>query len=177
MHNSSEKDLYEHLGSSTGGTDIDYSALYGSLGLEKQKSSLQDRQAHMSEARLIEGYPAKLACIFRPLQGGQTSAGRPMQVASWFRGDRSLPQPPFHVNNSHEGVSVLTVRAYPVSADADVSSGNQDVASIPYENITCMVNSLVDVENNYTVTNNARLVGYVRIIKSIMYACLELSVG
>ncbi len=105
--------------------------------------------------RLIEGYPARLACIYRPLQGSQT-AGRPVQVAAWFRGDdyRSLPQPPFHVNNTQEeGVSWLTVRAFPVSKTTDEFSVG---AQVPYEKITCVVNSLVDEENNYTVTSNAR---------------------
>ncbi|KAL7055472.1 hypothetical protein AAHC03_022684 [Spirometra sp. Aus1] len=156
MLNSSEKEFYEHLGSSE--PSIDYSALYGSLGMEKERSSLQDRMELRSQPKLIEGYPAKLACVFRPITSANSV--RPAQVASWFRGDRSLPQPPFHVNNSNvatEGISVISVRAYTVSSEAALGSGDKNIATLPFENITCIVSSRVNDEHNYTVTSNASL--------------------
>ncbi|VDL94358.1 unnamed protein product [Schistocephalus solidus] len=156
MLNSSEKELYDHLGSSE--PNIDYSDLYGSLGMEKERSSLRDRMELRSQPKLIEGYPAKLACVFRPIP--TASSVRPAQVASWFRGDRSLPQPPFHVNNSNvatEGISVISVRAYTVSSEAALGSGDKNIATLPFENITCVVSSRVNDAHNYTVTSNASL--------------------
>ena len=113
------------------------------------------------QPRLIEGYPARLACLYRPIHETQTN-DRPVQIAAWFRGDdyRSIPQPPFHVNNTQEeGVSWLTVRAFPFYP-AEESGANSPLelgAQVPYEKITCVVNSLIDEENNYTVNSNARL--------------------
>lgn len=170
LHNSSTEPLFYDqearnggFGGSGGG--VDYSAVYGSLGLERERSSHRDRMALLAEPkpRLIEGYPARLACLYRPIHGGQT-AGRPVQIAAWFRGDdfRSIPQPPFHVNNTQEeGVSWLTVRAFPVYPAEEGANSPLELASqVPYEKITCVVNSLIDEENNYTVNSNARLVPY-----------------
>lgn len=154
-------------GADSRGGVVDYSAVYGSLGLEREQTSHRDRMALLAEPkdRLIEGHPARLACIYRPLQGSQT-AGRPVQLAAWYRGEdyRSLPQPPFHVNNTQEeGVSWLSVRAFPVSMETTAGSAgggkiyeDSEWAQVPYEKITCVVNSLVDEENNYTVSSNAR---------------------
>ncbi|VDD77568.1 unnamed protein product [Mesocestoides corti] len=159
LHNSSSEPLF--YDQETRGNGVDYSAIYGSLGLERESSSHRDRMALLAEPkpRLIEGYPARLACVYRPIHGSQ-SAGRPVQIAAWFRGDdyRPLPQPPFHVNNTQEeGVSWLTVRAFPLNLAEDQPSFEQ-AEQVPYEKITCVVNSLVDEENNYTVTSNASLV-------------------
>ncbi|KAL5104231.1 hypothetical protein TcWFU_002710 [Taenia crassiceps] len=168
LHNSSTEPLFydqetRNGGFSSGSGVVDYSAVYGSLGLERERSSHRDRMALLAEPqpRLIEGYPARLACIYRPIHGGQT-AGRPVQIAAWFRGDdfRSIPQPPFHVNNTQEeGVSWLTVRAFPIyPAEEGVTSPLELASQVPYEKITCVVNSLIDEENNYTVNSNASLV-------------------
>lgn len=84
-----------------------------------------------------------------------------MQIAAWFRGEdyKSIPQPPFHVNRTpDEGISWLTVRAFPVEERMDEKSQIDLAAQIPYEKITCMVNTLIDEINNFTVTKNARWV-------------------
>ncbi|KAM7533177.1 hypothetical protein Aperf_G00000120078 [Anoplocephala perfoliata] len=163
LHNSSSEPLLYDENSRNGvyanqddNKDDDYSA----LGLERERSSHRDRMAILAEPqpRLIEGYPARLACIYRPIHNPQT-VGRPVQIAAWFRGEdyKSIPQPPFHVNNTQEeGVSWLAVRAFPVEEKIGEKSLHELAAQVPYEKITCVVNSLIDEENNFTVNSNGR---------------------
>nr|CDS33160.2 protein broad minded [Hymenolepis microstoma] len=149
LHNSSSEPLINDLESSRPFGD-DYSAQYQS-GMPSMAET---------QPRLIEGYPARLVCLFSHRKQTQT-AHRPMQIAAWFRGEdyRSIPQPPFHVNRTpDEGISWLTVRAFPVGERLDEQSQNDLAVQIPYEKITCVVNTLIDEVNNFTVTKNASLV-------------------
>ncbi|KAM3171929.1 hypothetical protein ACTXT7_015595 [Hymenolepis weldensis] len=156
LHNSSSEPLIN---------DVEYIKPfrdeYSALGFNREEqSSYQDRMASTVETqpRLIEGYPARLVCLFNHRKQTQT-ARRPMQIAAWFRGEdyKSIPQPPFHVNRTpDEGISWLTVRAFPVEERMDEKSQIDLAAQIPYEKITCMVNTLIDEVNNFTVTKNAR---------------------
>ncbi|VUZ55919.1 unnamed protein product, partial [Hymenolepis diminuta] len=158
LHNSSSEPLINDLESTKSFRDE-----YSALGFNREEqSSYQDRMTSTVETqpRLIEGYPARLVCLFNHRKQTQT-ARRPMQIAAWFRGEdyKSIPQPPFHVNRTpDEGISWLTVRAFPVEERMDEKSQIDLAAQIPYEKITCMVNTLIDEVNNFTVTKNASLV-------------------
>lgn len=152
LHNSSEPVF----------NDIEYTNPYKydySNYKEDQRDS-KDRtwESVESQPRLIEGYPARLACLFTHRKQTQTSR-RPLQIAAWFRGEdyKAIPQPPFHVNRTpDEGISMLTVRAFPVEEKVNERYQLDLATQIPYEKITCMVNTLIDEVNNFTVTRNAR---------------------
>ncbi|VDQ12927.1 unnamed protein product [Trichobilharzia regenti] len=128
---------------------------------------------------LLENKPARIACRFRPITntGKPTSPQShpiPIQQVYWYHNkNQPVHVPPFYVDNSlvnPYGLSILSVRAYPITFNMNYTNEDKSTSSsmspsirssdkykLPVEHLTCSVISRVKETPEYKVISNARL--------------------
>lgn len=122
---------------------------------EAQKTQSKHSKQHLY---VLENKPAKFVCQFRPINFVTKALVNPLlpaQQVYWYLNDQLVHVPPFHVDSSlvsSDGLSVLTVRAYPNNENEALKRMNKQ----NIDQITCSIISKVKEKPLYKVTTNAR---------------------